>query len=99
MRPRVHRPPPALRRARMDNLALVPGSMLPYIRNCQEIANRLPANGVLIVVPEDNPAQKETLLRVARLIAREGHQVRVLSAAELSRPPKYVQPRLDEAER
>lgn len=79
------RPPAALRRAKLDNLALVPGSMLPYMEACQESANRLPTGAVLIVLPEENEAQKRTMLLVAKLLATEGHQVSVIPAAELRR--------------
>jgi hypothetical protein len=92
---RLTPPPSQVRRARKDNLALVPGSMLPYIASCQEAANRLPRNAVLIVVPEDHPVQKQALLQVARLLGKEGHQVRVMPASEVSRRPTYVQPRPD----
>lgn len=46
---------------------------------------------MLIVVPEDNPVQKRTLLAVARLLAAEGHQVRVIPAEEVCRKRAYVQ--------
>lgn len=85
MRPgyRLTHPPRAVLRARRDNLALVPGSLFPYIQNCQRVANRLPQGGVLIALPKNSPAQKRTLLSVANLLAQEGHQVRVMPAAEL----------------
>jgi hypothetical protein len=79
------RPPVTLRRAKLDNLALVPGSMLPYMEQCQESANRLPKGAVLIVLPQDNEIQKHTMLLVAKLLANEGHQVAVMPAAELRR--------------
>ncbi len=82
---RFHRPPHALRRATLDNLALVPGSMLPYMQQCQKTANRLPKGSVLIVLPEDNETQKHTMLRVAKLLSQEGHQVSVMPVAEMQR--------------
>ena len=87
--------PPALRRAKLDNLALVPGSMLPYIQQCQDAANRLPRNAVLIVLPTDNTVQRETLLKVAKLLAQEGHQVRVVPETELAWIRTYEQSTLD----
>jgi hypothetical protein len=65
--------------------------MLPYIGRCQEVANRLPRRAILIVLPQDSEVQKQTMLTVAKLLAREGHQVRVVSAAEVSRPQHHVQ--------
>jgi hypothetical protein len=82
---RFRRPPVALRRAKPDNLALVPGSMLPYMEQCQETANRLPRGAVLIVLPQGNETQKHTMLLVAKLLATEGHQVAVISVAEVQR--------------
>ena len=82
---RIARPPATLRRARLDNLALVPASLLPYKEQWQAVANRLPKDAVLIILPANNPAQKRSLLVVAKLLAREGHQVRVLPAEELRR--------------
>ena len=79
------RPPAAARRAKLDNLALVPGSMLPYMEECQDAANRLPKGAVLIVLPEENETQKRTMLLVAKLLATEGHQVAVIPATELRR--------------
>jgi hypothetical protein len=83
--PGFRRPPAAVRHAKLDNLALVPGSMLPYMEACQASANRLPKGAVLIVLPEENEGQKRTMLLVAKLLATEGHQVAVIPAAELRR--------------
>ncbi len=82
---RFRQPPAALRRAKLDNLALVPGSMLPYMEACQDTANRLPRGAVLIVLPQDNETQRHTMLLVAKLLATEGHQVAVIPAAEVRR--------------
>jgi hypothetical protein len=76
-------PPRALKRAKLDNLALVPGSMLPYMEACRESANRLPKGAVLIVLPEENEVQKQTMLLVAKLLSIEGHQVAVIPAAQI----------------
>ena len=88
------RPPAALRRATLDNLALVSGSMLPYIEQWQEMANELPRGGVLIVLPDGNVAQKSLLLAIAKLLARDGHQVRVVPETEMTRRGHLVQGRL-----
>ncbi len=93
-RDRLSHPPNAVQRARLDNLTLVPGSVLPQIARCQQLANDLPRGGVLIVLPTDNPKQKQALLAVAKLVAREGHQVRVIPETEVARRPAYEQARL-----
>jgi hypothetical protein len=78
-------PPAPLKRATLDNLAIVPGNLLPYKAAWQEVANRLPKESVLIVLPANNAVQKQTLLTVAKLLAQEGHQVRVVSSEEVAR--------------
>jgi hypothetical protein len=97
MRNQYHflRPPGTLHQAQLDNLALVPGSLLPYKTEWQALANRLPTGAILIVLSADNPSQKQSLLAVAKLLAREGHQVRVVPAEEVMRPPAYEQSPLD----
>jgi hypothetical protein len=44
-------PPPALRKAHLDNLAIVPASLLPGKAEWQALANALPAGSTLIVLP------------------------------------------------
>lgn len=83
VRRQLGRPPKAVRRARLDNLALVPGDLLFCKQEWQVIANRLPSNGVLIVLPSKNSAQKTTMLAVAKTLSMAGHQVRVIPAAEV----------------
>jgi len=41
----------ALRKARLDNLALVPGDLLPLKEQWQRLANDLPEGSVLICMP------------------------------------------------
>jgi hypothetical protein len=77
---RFEAPPAALRRVRRDNLALVPGDLLPYRRAWQEAANSLPAGAVLIVFPANNSRQKHALLAVAKMLGQEGRQVSLQSA-------------------
>ncbi len=79
------RPPRALRHATKDNLALVPGSLLPQKVIYQHIANALPRGAVLIVLPAASLVQKQAMLDVARQLGKQGLQVSVLPAAELTR--------------
>jgi hypothetical protein len=75
--------PTRLRRSRPDNLALVPGSLLLQRPTWQRIANRLPANAILIVLPSSQPEQRKALLASAALLAAKGHQIRVVSADKI----------------
>jgi hypothetical protein len=95
-RPLRFGPPPApLRKAKLDNLALMPGSALAQIARCQEMANELPEGGVLIVLPANSPKQKQALSVVAKLMAEHGHQVRVISAKQVVPTLEIVQGQLD----
>ena len=82
---RFTRPPRAVRHATKDNLALVPGSLLPQKVIYQHIANALPRGAVLIVLPMDRPVQKQAMLDVAKQLGKQGLQVSVLPEAELAR--------------
>jgi hypothetical protein len=72
-------------RVRRDNLALVPGDLLPCMAQWQEIANQLPRHAILVVLPSGLPVQKQTMLSVAKLLAAEGRQVRVVPMPHISR--------------
>jgi len=85
------RPPMGVARRRANNLALMPGSTLPYKEAWQDMANELPIGSVLIVLPDGNAAQKMILLALAKLLASEGHQVRVVSEAEMPRRGHLIQ--------
>lgn len=79
------RVPRRIARSRPDNLAVVPGSLINRRDQWQALANRLPINGVLIVLPKSQPDQERALLASALLLALKGHQIRVVSAAEVER--------------
>jgi hypothetical protein len=64
-------PPPALRRAKLDNIAIIPGSALPFRDHWQSVANSLPPGQVLVVLPESHSPARRALERLAdRLRAR-----------------------------
>jgi hypothetical protein len=73
-------PPPALRRAKLDNLALVPASLLPCKHEYQRIANRLPAGATLSGLPRTMSRSRRTLERVTSLIRTKGHAVTTIAA-------------------
>ena len=82
---RLTRVPRRIVGSRRDNLAIVPGSLINRRDQWQALANRLPINGVLIVLPKSQPNQKRALLASASLLALKGHQIRVVSADEVER--------------
>ena len=82
---RLTRVPGRIVWSRRDNIAVVPGSLINRRDQWQALANRLPRNGVLIVLPKSQPEQKRALLASASLLASKGHQIRVVSADEVER--------------
>ena len=97
---RVTRPPRRIRKAKLDNLALVPASLLPFKDQWQEVANRKAGEHVLIVLPKAEKRPRRVLERVAAHLREKGHQVTTLSAEEFGQPAEEntpatpIQPRL-----
>ena len=79
---RVTRPPRRLRKARLDNLALVPASLLPFKKQWQEVANSKPGEHVLIVLPTVEKRPRSVLERVAAHLREKGHPVTTLSTEQ-----------------
>lgn len=82
---RITSPPTSLRRVHLDNVALVPGNLLSAKAQWQRLANHLPKRAILIVLPRGRSLQRDTLLKVAKLLAQEGHQIRVIPEDEIAR--------------
>jgi hypothetical protein len=80
--------PRALRRkgVHLDNVALVPASLLPFHAQYQGTANALPDGDVLIVLPTTDKPLRRVLQKVAASLEGRGHHVR-LETAEYFRKP------------
>jgi hypothetical protein len=76
-------PPQALRKAKLDNLALVPASLLPFKATWQRIANELPTGTTLVVMPRNPGRPGQTLGTVATQLQAKGHPVKVVPAASI----------------
>ena len=74
----VTRPPRAIRKARLDNIALVPASLLFQKGKYQTIANNLPRQGVLICEAVKKEQISHILDSVADFFRQNGHFVRTL---------------------
>jgi hypothetical protein len=74
----IIRPPRAVRHARLDNIALVPASLLPKKGKYQTIANNLPGQGVLICRADNKERISHILERVAVFFRQRGHFVKTL---------------------
>lgn len=70
--------PNAVRNARLDNIALVPASLLPKKGRYQTIANNLPRGGILICETGEKQRLTTILERVAQFFRQRGHFVRTL---------------------
>ena len=75
-------PPPALRKAHLDNLAIVPASLLPEKAEWQALANALPAGSTLIVLPDKPGAARAALERVSRSLSAHGSRVTTIEQDE-----------------
>lgn len=83
-------PPPVLHRStiQLDNVALVPGNLLPFKSQWQELVNQLPSGSVLICLPPNDGPQRRALKTVAELLAADGHHVTTLPAERFQRKAK-----------
>ena len=79
------KPPRALRRpgVRLDNLTVVPASMLPFKSQWQTMANSLPQGTTLIILPRTDTPQRRILQRVATRLQAKGRRVAMLPAEDL----------------
>jgi hypothetical protein len=84
--PSRRRGPRALRRpqVRLDNLTLVPASLLPRKADYEAIADDLPQGEVLLVLPPLDSPERTTMQRVAQLFRAKGRHVTVLTEERLS---------------
>ena len=80
---RLTNPPKALLKARMDNIAIVPASMLPLTQTLKEKVNTLPQGGVFLCYTQDNSRQRKILERVGETFREHGHAVKSISMGEV----------------
>ncbi len=82
---RFIRPPQAIRRSsvKLDNVALVPGNLLPFKSEYQEIANRLPKGGILIVLPQELGTRR-VFEKTAVQLKNEGKRIATISATRFT---------------
>ena len=77
------RPPRTIRKARLDNIALVPASLLFQKGKYQTIANNLPGQGVLICDTNKKTQISQILDQVAAFLRQNGHFVKTLPSSLL----------------
>ncbi len=81
---RLRRPPAVLRKVKLDNLAVVPASMLPFKHQWQQLANGLPEGSTLIILPTAMKRHRQPFERVARQLRKEGKQVTTVSTEQFT---------------
>ena len=82
---RITQAPPSLRQPGilLDNVALVPASLLPFKSVWQSVANRLPQGDVLLVLPLHKP-QRSTFTCLADHLKDRGHAMTIMSATRFA---------------
>ena len=80
---RLTHPPKALLKVRLDNIAIVPASMLPLKETLQELIHTLPQGAVFLCHAEENTRQRKLLERVEETFRQHGHFVKNMSLGEV----------------
>ncbi len=78
--------PTDLKRSRLDNISLIPASLLPFKEDWWALAGELPAHQVLFVVPYEETQLKRVKRAMRRLVPQlraSGRQVTAVSARRL----------------
>lgn len=79
----VGKPPEALKKARLDNIALVPASLLPLKSTYKSIANNLPRGSVLCV--PGTHKQRTIIESVTKYFRDHGHAVITMPLEKITR--------------
>jgi hypothetical protein len=87
---RFTNPPKALLNARLDNIAIVPASLLPLMETLKEKVNTLPKGGVFLCYAKENTRQRKILERVEETFREHGHAVRSMSIGEVYKTTPHV---------
>ena len=80
---RLTNPPKAILKAWLDNIAIVPASMLPLPQTLKEKMNTLPKGGVFLCYANGNTRQRKIFERVEETFREQGHAVRSMSIEEV----------------
>ena len=80
----VTRPPTPLLKARFDNIAIVPASLLPFKDTWQRFANTLPQGSVLICHSSTNNTQIKILEKVENLFRQKGLAVKSITVEQMT---------------
>src|SRR5437588_1865978 len=87
----ITEPPVRLKKARLDNIALVPASLLPLKVTYQRVANSYPTGSVLCI--QGTQRQQKIMAKVTSFFRDHGHQVITMPIDKITRSMKKA-PRL-----
>jgi len=73
------------RHVRFDNIALLPGDMLPFRATWEKIAGNLPAGSSLIVLPPSRHSQRYLYEAIAHRLRSLGRPIGLISAEQVLR--------------
>jgi hypothetical protein len=76
--------------ARLDNIAIVPASMLPLTETLKEKVNTLPKGGVFLCYAQENTRQRKIIERVGETFKQQGHTVRSMSLGEVYKTTPHL---------
>jgi hypothetical protein len=71
-------------RGKLNNLAVVPASLLPFKVKWQAMANNLPQGTVLVVLPRTNGTARQSAEMVVSYLRAEGRAVAVMAAERIT---------------
>jgi hypothetical protein len=74
------RAPARVRGAKLENIALVPASLLPYKAVWQTVANELPQGAILVCLPPTHTATTSVLTRAITALRAHGYRVTIVPA-------------------
>jgi hypothetical protein len=80
----IVRAPRAVRKARLDNITLVPASLLPRKGKYQAIANNLPKGSILLCAAPAKPKLQAIMIKVAAFFRSHGHQATILPTSSIA---------------
>lgn len=80
---RLSEPPARLKKARLDNISLVPASLLPFKGTYQPIANNLPIGSILCIA--QTTRQQKIMAKVTSFFRDHGRSVITMSLEKITR--------------
>lgn len=74
--------PEALKRSKLDNISLIPASLLPFKEEWWALAGELPSRQALFVVPQEETRLKQAMRRLVPQLRASGRQVTAVSLSQ-----------------